>query len=119
MFSVEGGSARSSLRSTRRRPRASDGPQQGRRKRSKLGDDTFVAVADAHTHGNGNGSLVMNGHAPGTAESSLVTVDVPVREKNSAPVRASKDDSALYLVCILVWTEKSRILTTVCVEQER
>ncbi|KAF1960122.1 hypothetical protein CC80DRAFT_285890 [Byssothecium circinans] len=97
MFSVEGssGSARSSLRNTRRRPRNSDGPQQGRRKRSKLGDDTFVAVSEAQA--NGNGSLVMNGHVTGGVEGSLVLVDMPVREKKDQPKRVLKEDAAVCL----------------------
>jgi len=101
MFSPEASivSQRSSLRATsKRRQRTSEGlQQQPRRKRSKLGDETFVARDDAHT--NGNGSLLMNGHAAhDSPESSLVLVDMPVREKKAAPKRAVKEDNALYLV---------------------
>jgi nuclear pore complex protein Nup133 len=101
MFSPEASiqSTRSSLRNPRRRPRNSDGAQQQqpRRKRSKLGDETFTSVADAQT--NGNGSALMNGHAGnGSVESSMVLVEMPVREKKGTAKRALKDDSALYLV---------------------
>ncbi|CAI6338084.1 unnamed protein product [Periconia digitata] len=97
MFSVEAssGSARSTLRNSRRRPRNSDGAQQPRRKRSKMGDDTFVAAADSKM--NGNGSMAMNGHAVESIESSLVLVDMPVREKKTQLKRALKEDTALYL----------------------
>ncbi|KAH5256473.1 hypothetical protein HBI71_129900 [Parastagonospora nodorum] len=100
MFSPEASivSQRSSLRATsKRRQRTSEGlQQQPRRKRSKLGDETFVAKDDAHI--NGNGSLLMNGHAAhDSPESSLVLVDMPVREKKAAPKRAVKEDNALYL----------------------
>jgi nuclear pore complex protein Nup133 len=41
----------------------------------------------------------MNGHAGlSSVESSLVVVDMPVREKKAAPKRASKEDNSLYLV---------------------
>jgi nuclear pore complex protein Nup133 len=106
MFSPEASiqSARSSLRNPRRRPRNSDGPQQQqpRRKRSKLGDETFTSVADAQTIG--NGSALMNGHTGnGSVESSMVLVEMPVREKKVTAKRALKDDMALYLVRTLSW----------------
>jgi len=106
MFSPEASvqSARSSLRNPRRRPRNSDGSQQQqpRRKRSKLGDETFASIADAQT--NGNGSALMNGHSGnGSVESSLVLVEMPVREKKGTTKRALKDDTALYLVGIPSW----------------
>ncbi|KAF2642437.1 hypothetical protein P280DRAFT_423099 [Massarina eburnea CBS 473.64] len=97
MFSVEGssGSARGSLRNnSRRRPRNSDGLQQGRRKRSKLNDNTFKTVPDSHA--NGNGSLVMSGHATGGVDNNLV-LDIPVREKPDHLKRAFHDDAAVYL----------------------
>lgn len=101
MFSPEASiqSARSSLRNPRRRPRESDGPQQqSRRKRSKISDDSFVAKDEAHV--NGNGSALMNGHggANGSAENSMVVIDMPVREKKSASKRIAKEDHSLYLV---------------------
>ena len=98
MFSPEASvqSARSSLRN--KRQRTSSGLQnQPRRKRSKLSDESFVAKDEAHV--NGNGSLLMNGHAGHkSAENSLVVVDIPVREKKAPPKRAPKEDNALYLV---------------------
>ncbi|KAJ4294443.1 hypothetical protein N0V90_008133 [Kalmusia sp. IMI 367209] len=102
MFSPEASiaSARSSLRNPRRRPRNSDGPQQQqpRRKRSKLGDETFVPVGEDIPNGNGNGSITMNGHVGhGSVDSSLVLVDMPVREKKGATKRVFKENIALYL----------------------
>ena len=103
MFSPEASiqSARSSLRNPRRRQRKdSDGPQQQRsRKRSKLNDETFKDPTDAHM--NGNGSALMNGHAVQSVENSVVLVDMPVREKKSAPKqRAPKEDTGSYLVSL-------------------
>jgi nuclear pore complex protein Nup133 len=104
MFSPEATiqSARSSLRNPRRRQRKdSDGlPQQPRRKRNKLNDETFKDPANAHVNGNGNGngSALMNGHAVQSVENSVVLVDMPVREKKTAPKRAPKDDHGIYLV---------------------
>ncbi|EOA81159.1 hypothetical protein ACJQWK_07494 [Exserohilum turcicum] len=100
MFSPEASiqSARSSLRNPRRRQRKdSDGPQQQRsRKRSKLNDDTFKDPTDAHI--NGNGSALMNGHAVQSVENSVVLVDMPVREKKTAPKqRAPKEETGSYL----------------------
>ncbi|KAH7389527.1 Non-repetitive/WGA-negative nucleoporin C-terminal-domain-containing protein [Phaeosphaeria sp. MPI-PUGE-AT-0046c] len=100
MFSPEASiqSARSSLRNPRRRPRESDGPQhQSRRKRSKISDDSFVAKDEAHV--NGNGTAPMNGHGGvnGSAENSMVVIDMPVREKKSASKRIAKEDHSLYL----------------------
>ncbi|RAR11517.1 nuclear pore complex subunit nup133 [Stemphylium lycopersici] len=100
MFSPEASiqSARSSLRNPRRRQRKdSDGHQQPRsRKRSKLNDETFKDPTDAHM--NGNGSALMNGHAVQSVENSVVLVDMPVREKKSAPKqRAPKEDTGSYL----------------------
>jgi nuclear pore complex protein Nup133 len=100
MFSPEASiqSARSSLRNPRRRPRNdSDGLQQlHRRKRSKLNDETFKDPADAHM--NGDKSALMNGHAVQSVDNSVVLVDMPVREKKTAPKRAPKEDNGLYLV---------------------
>ncbi|KAH9881245.1 hypothetical protein J1614_001741 [Plenodomus biglobosus] len=99
MFSPEASiqSARSSLRNPRRRQRKnSDGQQQQhRRKRSKLNDDTFHAPAETHMNGKSHG--LMNGHAVQSVENSVVLVDMPVREKQAPPKRASKEDHALYL----------------------
>ncbi|KAE8822296.1 hypothetical protein PTNB73_09494 [Pyrenophora teres f. teres] len=99
MFSPEASiqSARSSLRNPRRRQRKdSDGPQQQRsRKRSKLNDDSFKDPAVPHI--NGNGSALMNGHAVQSPENSVVLVDMPVREKKTAPKRAPKEDTGSYL----------------------
>ena len=101
MFSPEASlqSARSSLRGNRRRQRDSNGHDQPRRKRSKLGEDgtsQITAGSDSKT----NGSAHVNGHAAGpeSADSSLVLVDMPVREKKSAPKRVVKEDSTQYLV---------------------
>lgn len=102
MFSPEASlqSARSSLRGTRRRQRDSNGHDQPRRKRSKIAEDgasQITAGSDLKT--NGNGSL--NGHAGhSSAESSLVVVDMPVREKKAPPKRTLKEDSAQYLVSL-------------------
>jgi hypothetical protein len=99
MFSPEASvqSARGSQRNSRRRPRNSDGPQQPRRKRSKLGDETFMSVADAPT--NENGIALTNGNTGnGSIDSRMVLVEMPVREKKETVKRASKDDSAVYLV---------------------
>jgi hypothetical protein len=100
MFSPEASiqSARSSLRNPRRRQRTSEGlQQQPRRKRSKLSDETFVAKDEAHV--NGNGSVLMNGNGGySSVENSLSLVEMPVREKKTAPKRATKEDNALYLV---------------------
>lgn len=114
MFSPEASiqSARSSLRNPRRRPRNSDGPQQQqpRRKRSKLGDETFVSVSDGQS--NGNGSAIMNGHVGhSSVEGSMVLVDMPVREKKGPVKRAVKDDTALYLVSTTVDGVCARTLT--------
>ena len=104
MFSPEASlqSTRSSLRNPRRRQRKdSDGPQQQqpRRKRSKVSEDTFTSATD--THINGNGSVLMNGHVGhGTPESSLVIVDMPVREKRPPAKRAPKEDHSLFLVSL-------------------
>ncbi|KAI1510749.1 Non-repetitive/WGA-negative nucleoporin C-terminal [Pyrenophora tritici-repentis] len=99
MFSPEASiqSARSSLRNPRRRQRKdSDGPQQQRsRKRSKLNDDSFKDPAVPHM--NGNGSALINGHAVQSPENSVVLVDMPVREKKTAPKRAPKEDTGSYL----------------------
>jgi nuclear pore complex protein Nup133 len=99
MFSPEASiqSARSSLRNPRRRQRKdSDGlPQQPRRKRNKLTDESFKDPKDAHV--NGNGSALMNGHAVQSVENSVVLVDMPVREKKAAPKRAPKEDHGIYL----------------------
>ena len=101
MFSPEASlqSARSSLRGNRRRQRDSNGHDQPRRKRSKLGEDgasQITAGSDSKT----NGSAHVNGYAAGpeSADSSLVLVDMPVREKKSAPKRVVKEDSTQYLV---------------------
>lgn len=100
MFSPEASvqSARSSLRNPRRRQRNSDGlQQQSRRKRSKLSDESFHVINDAHVKE--NGSAMMNGHAGhGSVENSLVLVDMPVREKKAAPKRAPKEDTTQLLV---------------------
>ena len=101
MFSTEASiqSARSSLRNPRRRQRKdSDNPQQQRsRKRSKLSDETFKDPNGAHI--NGNGSVQMNGHAVQSVENSVVLVDMPVREKRTAPKqRAPKEETGSYLV---------------------
>jgi nuclear pore complex protein Nup133 len=97
MFSSEASiqSARSSLR---RKQRTSEGlHQQPRRKRTKLSEESFVAKDEVHV--NGNGSALMNGHAGhGSAESSMVVVDIPVREKKTPPKRTPKADNSLYLV---------------------
>ncbi|KAL5120490.1 hypothetical protein ACEQ8H_001508 [Pleosporales sp. CAS-2024a] len=100
MFSPEASiiGQRSSLRTnSKRRQRTSEGlQQQSRRKRSKLSDETFVAKDDAHIHG--NGSALINGHAAhASPESSLVLIDMPVREKKAPPKRAVNEDNALYL----------------------
>ncbi|PVH98521.1 hypothetical protein DM02DRAFT_657223 [Periconia macrospinosa] len=99
MFSVDAstGSARSTLRNSRRRPRNSEGAQQPRRKRSKISDETYVALAEAKANGNGNGSLTMNGGAVESVENSMVLVDMPVREKKTQPKRAPKEDNVMYL----------------------
>ena len=115
MFSVESsdGGARNSLRNTRRRPRNSDGAQQGRRKRSKLGDDTFVAVSNVHT--NGNGGLVMKGRAVNGAENSLMLVDMPVRGKKDQPKRATKnDDATICLVRVRDWSCRASADKSAC-----
>jgi nuclear pore complex protein Nup133 len=94
-------SARGSQRNPRRRQRKdSDGlQQQPRRKRSKLGEDTFVSHSPKDGRVNGNGSVTMNGHVGhGDADSSLVLVDMPVREKKGSAKRALKDDTTHYLV---------------------
>lgn len=117
MFSPEASiqSARSSLRNPRRRQRTSEGlPSQPRRKRSKLNEESFVAKEDPHI--NGNGSVLMNGHAGhSSVENSLVLVDMPVREKKAPPKRASKEDNALYLVsqCHTLPDDFMPILTSV------
>jgi nuclear pore complex protein Nup133 len=105
MFSTDASSqsVRNSQRNPRRRPRNSTEPQQQqpRRKRNKLGDETFVSVADESfdENGNGNGSISLNGHAGyGSVESSLVLLDMPVRDKKGAVKRVFKEDIALYLV---------------------
>lgn len=103
MFSPEASvqSVRNAHRNPRRRPRNSTEPQpqQPRRKRNKLGDETFVSVEDESFDENGNGSLRLNGHAGyGSADSSLVLLDMPVREKKGAVKRMFKEDIALYLV---------------------
>lgn len=103
MFSPEASiqSARSSLRNPRRRQRKdSDGPQQQRsRKRSKLNDEAFKDPAGAHM--NGNGSVQINGHAVQSVENSVVLVDMPVREKKTAPKqRAPKEETGSYLVSL-------------------
>lgn len=103
MFSPEASiqSARSSLRNPRRRQRKdSDGPQQQRsRKRSKLNDEAFKDPAGAHM--NGNGSVQINGHAVQSVENSVVLVDMPVREKKTAPKqRAPKEEAGSYLVSL-------------------
>ncbi|KAF2833721.1 hypothetical protein CC86DRAFT_311751 [Ophiobolus disseminans] len=101
MFSPEASiqSARSSLRNNpRRRQRTSDGlqQQQPRRKRSKISNETFADKDEAHV--NGNGSVLMNGHADhGDVEKSLAVMDMPVREKKAPPKRASREDTSLYL----------------------
>jgi nuclear pore complex protein Nup133 len=114
MFSPEASiqSARSSLRNPRRRQRTSSGePQaQPRRKRNKLTDETFVAKDD--THINGNGSALMNGHAGHSPESSLVVVDIPVREKKTPPKRPTKEDNGLYLVRPRQLSRTRHMLTT-------
>ncbi|KAF1975891.1 hypothetical protein BU23DRAFT_55465 [Bimuria novae-zelandiae CBS 107.79] len=102
MFSPEAStlSVRSSQRNSRRRPRNSTEPQQqqARRKRSKLGDENFVSVGDDIVEDNGNGSIGMNGHAGnGSAEWSLVLVDMPVRDKKGPSKRVFHEDIALYL----------------------
>ncbi|KAJ4357683.1 uncharacterized protein N0V89_002259 [Didymosphaeria variabile] len=102
MFSPEASmqSVRSSQRNPRRRPRNSTEPQQQqpRRKRSKLGDETFVSVGDEPFDDNGKGIMSSNGHAShGSVESSLVLLDMPVREKKGAVKRVFKEDIALYL----------------------
>ncbi|KAH7125414.1 Non-repetitive/WGA-negative nucleoporin C-terminal-domain-containing protein [Dendryphion nanum] len=105
MFSPEATiqSARSSQRNPRRRQRKdSDGlQQQPRRKRSKITEDAFKVPIDAHINGNGNGNgsaIMMNGHAGHVdIDSSLVVVDMPVRDKKPIVKRVHKDDAALYL----------------------
>lgn len=113
MFSPEASiqSARSSLRNPRRRQRKdSDGPQQQRsRKRSKLNDDSFKDPAVAHM--NGNGAALMNGHAVQSPENSVVLVDMPVREKKTAPKRAPKEDTGSYLVRIHAPMKRPWLLT--------
>jgi nuclear pore complex protein Nup133 len=100
MFSPEASvqGSRSSLRNPRRRQRKdSDGPQQTRRKRTKLSEDAFQPNGDAHV--NGNGSATPNGHGDHSdADGSLVLVHMPVREKQLASKRAVKEDAAQYLV---------------------
>jgi nuclear pore complex protein Nup133 len=100
MFSSDASiaSARSSRNPRRRQRIDSDGTQQQQRsrKRSKLNDDTFKDPAGAHI--NGNGSALMNGHAVQRVDDSVVLVDMPVREKKSAPKRAPKEDTGTYLV---------------------
>jgi nuclear pore complex protein Nup133 len=103
MFSPEASIASArSMRNPRRRQRIdSDGTQQQQqrsRKRSKLNDETFKDPTDAHI--NGNGSALMNGHAVQSVDNSVVLVDMPVREKKSAPKRAPKEDTGTYLVGI-------------------
>jgi hypothetical protein len=121
MFSPEASiqSARSSLRNPRRRQRKeSDGlPQQPRRKRNKLNDETFKDPA--HAHVNGNGSALTNGHAVQSVENSVVLVDMPVREKKAAPKRAPKEDHGIYLVGRLYMWILSAANQTYHVDQER
>jgi hypothetical protein len=113
MFSPEASvqSVRSSLRNPRRRQRTSSGePQaQPRRKRNKLTDELFVAKDE---HVNGNGSALMNGHAEHSPESSLVLVDIPVREKKTPPKRPTKEDNGLYLVRPCQLSQTRRVLIT-------
>lgn len=90
--------ARSSLRNPRRRQRKdSDGFQQPRRKRNKLGDDTFHANGDVLTNGNGSAIAKRNVDFD-DADGSMVLVDMPVREKKLTQKRVLKDDVAQYLV---------------------
>lgn len=103
MFSPEASiaSARNSLRNPRRRPRNSEGPQQTqpRRKRSKLGDETFVPVGDDSPNSHGNGSIALNGHAvEPNGESSLMLMDMPIRDKKGSSNRILKENIAQYLV---------------------
>lgn len=98
MFSPEAsvqGSRSSSLRNPRRRQRKdSDGPQQPRRKRNKLTEETFLANGDAHV--NGNGTATPNGHVHADEEPEL---ELPVREMKQLTVkRAVKEDASQYLV---------------------
>ena len=83
-----------------------------------MGDETFVALADAQMNGNGNASPVMNGHAVESVENSMVLVDMPVREK-SLPKRALKEDTAMYLVRISSSTFFDAHTYQPRVEQER
>ncbi|KAF2178114.1 hypothetical protein K469DRAFT_804028 [Zopfia rhizophila CBS 207.26] len=88
----------SSLRNPRRRQRKDSDSlrQQPHRKRSKLSEDTFNSPSS--THVNGNGSASMNGHVSyGEVDSSLVVVDMPVREKKPSAKRGQKDDGGMYL----------------------
>lgn len=124
MFSPEASvqSVRNSQRNPRRRPRNSTEPQQvqPRRKRSKLGDETFVPVGDDTIDDNGNGSIHLNGHAGhGSVESSLVLLDMPVREKKGAVKRVFKEDIALYLVGAVVESGNIFVLIAGRVEQVR
>lgn len=102
MFSTEAAvqNARTSMRNPRRRQRTSEGlKEQPRRKRNKLAEDSFVGQDESHI--NGNGSILMNGHAvQSSAENSLVLVDMPVREKKVTQKRAIKEDNAHYLVSL-------------------
>jgi nuclear pore complex protein Nup133 len=97
MFSLESPAhtARNSLRNPRRRQRIESDSHRSR-KRSKLNDETFKDPAG--THINGNGNSMMNGHAVQSVDNSVVLVDMPVREKKTAPKRASKEDTGTYLV---------------------
>ena len=53
----------------------------------------------------------MNGHAGnGSVESSMVLVEMPVREKKGTVKRALKDDTALYLVGSMVLDRNTRRL---------
>ncbi|KAF1928622.1 uncharacterized protein M421DRAFT_420507 [Didymella exigua CBS 183.55] len=101
MFSPEASlqSARSSLRGNRRRQRDSIGHDQPRRKRSKIAEDGASQITAGSDLKAANGHTIMNGSTGhDSTESSLVMIDMPVREKKTAPLkRILKEDSVQYL----------------------
>ncbi|KAK4549621.1 hypothetical protein LTR36_004922 [Oleoguttula mirabilis] len=98
---------RSSVRNPRRRQRQSDGDSlvatAPRRKRSKLGEDTFTPRANAEE--TDAGSAVMNGHPRGSTgggvrkeSTPMLDMELPVRGgKKTVKHRALKGDGATVL----------------------
>lgn len=105
MFSPEASlqSARSSLRGNRRRQRDSNGHDQPRRKRSKIAEDGASQITAGSDLKLVNGHTALNGSTGhDSTENSLVMVDMPVRERKSAPPkRVLKEESVQYLVGVM------------------